>query len=83
MGSLSASIEQAISGLPAARSRELLGLTDERLAEAVGGDDSASFLDRARSRDAACLRTAIQGARVWAACRHDPCLLYTSPSPRD
>jgi len=72
VGSLSASIEQAISGLPAARSRELLGLTDEHLAEAVGGDDSAAFLHRARTRDAGRLRTAIQGARVWAACRHDP-----------
>ena len=71
VGSLSASIERAISGQPAARSRELLGLSDERLASAVGGKDSALFVSRARTRDVARLRAALQGARVWAACRHD------------
>ena len=72
VGSLSASIERAISGLPAGRSRELLGLDDERLAAAVGGKDAAQFLKRSRVRDATRLRGALRGARVWAACRHDP-----------
>ena len=71
VGSLSESIEHAISGLPASRSRELLALDDEDLAKAVGGSRSAQFLERARVREVGRLRAALRGARVWAACRHD------------
>lgn len=71
IGSLSGAIDDAISGLPAARSRELLGLDDSDLAAAVGGRRALEFAERSRVRDAGRLRSAIQGARVWAACRHD------------
>lgn len=71
LASLSSRIEGAISGLPAARSRGLLGLSDERLAAAVGGGEAGALLARARERETVPLRAAIRGAGAWASCRHD------------
>ncbi len=71
VGGLSARIESACTKLPPRGARELLGLSDERLAEALGAGPHDDQLQLSRARDPGALREAVRGARCWACCRHD------------
>lgn len=51
---------------------EVLALSDEDLAEAMARSSARDFLRRAASRDPARLLEAVDAARAWACCRHDP-----------
>ncbi|MDP9188451.1 MAG: DNA-processing protein DprA [Actinomycetota bacterium] len=86
VGSLSARIERAISGVPGRRSRELLALGDARLAAAVAGSRDELYLERSRARDPRRLRAAVVKAGAWACCRHDdaypPALRELADAPR-
>lgn len=71
VGSLSARIEQAMTGTPSSRTRELLALDDDSLTAAVAGPDAESYAERAAARDPDRLREAVAGSHCWARCRHD------------
>jgi DNA processing protein len=72
VGSLAGHIEKAVDrSVSGNRAHELLGLSNEDLAEAMARSKAGQFLDRARSRDPERLLAAVAGARAWACCRHD------------
>jgi DNA processing protein len=72
VGSLSQRIERAATRIAPRGTRELLGLSDERLAAALAGGRGGDYLKHARARDPRALRKAVRGAHCWACCRHDP-----------
>jgi DNA processing protein len=54
------------------RAAELLGLGDAELIAAVAPGKQAELDDRCRALDAGEARGRVEGAGVWACCRHDP-----------
>ncbi len=72
LGVIAPAAEKAIADSPGRRTRELLALPDAELAAAVHPKRASRLLDEAESCDLARLRADLDGAGVWARCRHSP-----------
>ena len=78
IGSLAGHIENAVDkSVPGRRVHEVLGLSNQELAESMARSRAKDFLGRAAVRDPERLLEAVAGARAWACCRDDP--LYPAP----
>jgi DNA processing protein len=71
VASLAGHIETAVDETPGNRARELLGLTDEELAQAMAKSSAGDFLRRAVEREPERMLAAVAGSGAWASCLHD------------
>jgi DNA processing protein len=72
LGLLAPFIEKVATGEPGRRSPQLLKLSDEDLARAVGGRKATALQAEAAAADPAEIRRDVREADCWAVCRHDP-----------
>lgn len=71
LSDLAAHIDRSVAGRVGGRAKDLLALSDERLARAVSSGDAAVALRRARSPEAyAALLERIEGCGCWSTCVH-------------
>jgi DNA processing protein len=66
-------IERIATGVPGARSPELLRLSNEDLAAAVAPKTAAQVLATVSAVPVPRLEAELREAECWACCRHDPC----------
>ena len=65
-------IERIATGVPGARSPELLGLPDADLVRAVAGQKARELLAADPPLDLPALRARLRAAGCWSVCRHHP-----------